>query len=300
MSPESTSPHGIEDVRAHLGKLPKGQSIAERRAMYDRAERVFTLPADTAVEQVSIGPLRGDWIRPAGARTDAAVVYLHGGGYVIGSPRSHRHLAEAVARAAGISCLLPDYRLAPEHPFPAAVDDAFAAYRWLVEDKMIAPGRIAIAGDSAGGGLTVATLLAIRDAQLASPGAGVCISAWTDLTCSAASYQTKAATDPMVVQANVSEMARAYLGPADPRTPLASPIFADLRGLPPLLIHVGSEEVLLDDSQALADRARAAGVPVELEVWTPMIHVWHWFLPWLDEAESAIAKIGSFLRSHLK
>jgi monoterpene epsilon-lactone hydrolase len=293
-------PHGIAAVRAHLAKLPPTETIAERRAMYDRAERVFTLPPSTTVEPVTADERPAEWIRPAGARVDAALLYLHGGGYVIGSPRSHRHLGEALARAAGISCLLPDYRLAPEHPFPAAVDDALAAYRWLVEEKQIAPGRIAVGGDSAGGGLTLATLVAIREAQLPLPGAGICISPWTDLTCSAPSYQSKAASDPLVNLANITVMAREYLGATDPRTPLASPLFADLGGLPPLLIHVGSEEVLLDDASRLAERARAAGIPVTIEVWEQMIHVWHWFLPWLDEAQTAVEKIGSFLRSQLR
>ncbi len=293
-------PHGIAEVRAHLAKLPATESFAEQRAMYDRAERVFTLPSDTIVEPMTAGGCPAEWIRPAGARGDAALLYFHGGGYVIGSPRSHRHLAEALARSAGLSCLLPDYRLAPEHPFPAAADDALAAYRWLVQEKRIAPERIVIGGDSAGGGLTVATLGAIREARLHLPRAGICISPWTDLTCSAPSYETKAASDPLVKREGVSAMARAYLGAADPRTPLASPLFADLRGLPPLLIHVGSEEVLLDDASHLAERARAAGVEVTLEVWETMIHVWHWFLPWLDEAQAAVEKIGGFLRSQLK
>jgi len=293
-------PHGIGAVRAHLAKLPPTESVAERRAMYDRAERVFTLPPDTTVEPVTAGGRPAEWIRPAGARGDAALLYLHGGGYVIGSPRSHRHLAEALARSAGIACLLPDYRLAPEHCFPAALDDALTAYRWLLEEKEIAPGRIAAAGDSAGGGLTVATLVAIREARLPSPGAGICISPWTDLTCSAASYRSKAAVDPMVNLPDITAMARDYLGGTDPRTPLASPLFADLRGLPPLLIQVGSEEVLLDDASGLAERARAAGVDVTLEVWEPMIHVWHWFLPWLDEAHAAVEKIGGFVRSRLE
>jgi len=293
-------PHGIAGVRAHLAKLPPTESIAERRAMYDRAERAFPVPADTRVEGVTAGERPADWLRPAGSRADAALLYLHGGGYVIGSSRSHRHLAEGIARSAGIACLLPDYRLAPEHPFPAAVDDALAAYRWLVDDKQIAPARIAVGGDSAGGGLTAATLVAIRDARLPLPGAGICISPWTDLTCSAPSYQTKAATDPLVNLAGITVMARNYLGTTDPRTPLASPLFADLKGLPPLLIHVGSEEVLLDDATRLVERARAAGVPVTLEVWEQMIHVWHWFLPWLDEAQAAVDKIGGFLRSQLR
>jgi epsilon-lactone hydrolase len=293
-------PLGIIAVRAHLAKLPPMESVAERREMYDRAEQVFVVPSDTRVEAVTAGGQPAEWLAPAGSRADAALLYLHGGGYVIGSPRSHRHLAEAIARAAGIGCLLPDYRLAPEHPFPAAVNDAVAAYRWLVEQRRIAADRIAIGGDSAGGGLAVAALVAIRDKGLPLPAAGICISPWTDLTCSAPSYQAKAATDPLVIHPRIMAMASDYLGSTDPRTPLASPLFADLRGLPPLLIHVGSEEVLLDDATGLGDRARAAGVPVTVEVWEQMIHVWHWFLPWLDEAQSAVDKIGGFLRSQLR
>jgi phosphinothricin tripeptide acetyl hydrolase len=224
------------------------------------------------------------------------VLYLHGGGYVIGSPRSHRHLAAAIAGAAGASALLLDYRLAPEHPFPAAVEDATAAYRWLL-DQATAPERIVIAGDSAGGGLTVATLLALREARVPLPAGGVCISPWVDLTCSGASYRTMAAADPIVRRAGVEEMARAYLGATPPRTPLASPLFADLRGLPPLLIHVGSDEVLLDDAVQLAERAKAAGVDATLEIYDRMIHVWHWFLPMLDEAQTAVEAIGRFVRS---
>jgi phosphinothricin tripeptide acetyl hydrolase len=294
------TPHGITEVRAHLAKLPRPESIAERREQYDRAERVFTLPPDTAVDLVTAGGRPAEWIRPGAARDGAALVYFHGGGYVIGSPRSHRHLADAIARAAGVPCLFPDYRLAPEQPFPAAVDDAVAAYRWLIEARGIAPDRIALAGDSAGGGLTAAALVAIRDAGLPLPAAGVCISPWTDLTCAAASYTSLADRDPIVELPRIAEMARLYLAGADPRTPLASPLFADLRGLPPLLIHVGSEEVLLDDASGLAERARTAGVDVTCEVWDQMIHVWHWFLPWLDEARRAVEKIGGFLRARMK
>jgi monoterpene epsilon-lactone hydrolase len=224
------------------------------------------------------------------------VLYLHGGGYVIGSPRSHRHLAAAIASAAAASALLLDYRLAPEHPYPAAVDDATAAYRWLL-DQAIAPEHVVIAGDSAGGGLTVATLLALRDARVPLPAGGVCISPWVDLTCGGGSYRTKAGVDPIVGQAGVAEMAKAYLGNVSPRTPLASPLFADLDGLPPLLIHVGSDEVLLDDAVQLAARAKAAGVETTIEVWERMIHVWHWFLPMLDEAHAAVEAIGRFTRA---
>ncbi|HKW91167.1 MAG TPA: alpha/beta hydrolase, partial [Methylomirabilota bacterium] len=214
------------------------------------------------------------------------------------SPRSHRHLAAAIAVAAGASALLLDYRLAPEHPYPAAVDDATAAYRWLL-DQGIAPAHVVIAGDSAGGGLTVATMLALKEAGTPLPAGGVCISPWVDLTCGGESYKTRAEADPIVRRAGVEEMARAYVGATAPRTPLASPLFADLRGLPPLLIHVGDAEVLLDDAVQLAARAKAAGVDATLEVWDQMIHVWHWFLPMLDEAQSAVDAIGRFARGRV-
>jgi phosphinothricin tripeptide acetyl hydrolase len=289
---------GIDVVRAHLAKLPPSDSLttAERRAQYERAEKVFPTPSDVKVERVNAPVAPAEWLRPPSAEPGRVVLYLHGGGYVIGSPRSHRHLAAAIAGAAGASALLLDYRLAPEHPFPAAVEDATAAYRWLL-DQAIAPERIVIAGDSAGGGLTVATLLALREARVPLPAGGVCISPWVDLTCSGASYGTKADADPIVGRSGVEEMARAYLGATPPRTPLASPLFADLRGLPPLLIHVGSDEVLLDDSVQLAERVKAAGVDATLEVYERMIHVWHWFLPMLDEAQTAVEAIGRFVRA---
>jgi acetyl esterase/lipase len=295
------SDRGIGVVRAHLAKLPPSASmtIAERRAQYDKAERVFPTPPDVKIERQSAPDQPAEWLLPEGVRADAAVLYLHGGGYVIGSPRSHRHLAAAIARAAGTPALLPDYRLAPEHPFPAALEDAVAAYEWLLA-RGIAPERIVVAGDSAGGGLTVATLLALRDRGLPTPAGGVCISPWTDLTCSAGSYKTKAAVDPIVESASITMMAQAYLGHGDRRTPLASPLFADLRRLPPLLIQVGSDEVLLDDALGLGARATAAGVDARVEEWPAMVHVWPWFLGMLDEADRAIGVIGEFVRGRIR
>ena len=292
---------GIEAVRTHLAKLPPSESmtLAERRGQYERAERVFPVPPEVKVEHVIAPPVLAEWLAAPGARDDAAVLYLHGGGYVIGSPRSHRHLDAAIGDAAKTRVLLPEYRLAPEHPFPAAVDDAVAAYRWLLE-RQIAPASIVIAGDSAGGGLTVATLLALRDARVPLPAAGVCISPWVDLTCGGGSYATRADVDPIVKRDGVAAMATAYLGGADAKTPLASPLFADLRGLPPLLIHVGDDEVLLDDSVQLAERARKAGVDATLDVWPKMVHVWHWFFPMLDEGHAAIDRIGAFVQAHTR
>jgi monoterpene epsilon-lactone hydrolase len=294
------SDRGIHLVREHLAKLPPPSTLTleQRRAQYERAERVFPTPADVAVEHAESPERPAEWLRPPGVRPDAAVLYLHGGGYVIGSPRSHRHLAAAIARAAGTPALLLDYRLAPEHPFPAALDDAVAAYEWLLA-RGIAPARIVIAGDSAGGGLTVATLLALRERGLPRPGGGVCISPWVDLTGSGASYVTRAAADPIVTREGIEGMAQAYVAGGDRKSPLISPLFADLRHLPPLLVHVGSDEVLLDDARGLAEHARSAGVDVTLEEWPAMIHVWHWFLPMLDEAERAVGNIGTFVRARI-
>jgi monoterpene epsilon-lactone hydrolase len=287
---------GIAAVRAHLAKIPPATTLAERRAQYDRAARAFPIPGNVSVKPVQVPAIDAEWIEPSAARDGVFVLYLHGGGYVIGSPKSHRHLAASIAVAATASVLLPDYRLAPEHPFPAALEDAVAAYRWLL-DRGTAPGHIIIAGDSAGGGLTVATLLALRERGMPLPAAGVCISPWVDLSGSGASYVAKAASDPIVSRDGVMEMARAYLGSADARTPLASPLFADLTGLPPLYILVGTEEVLLDDAVSLAERAKAAEVEATLEIWPDMVHVWPWFFPMLDEGRTAIDGIGAFVQT---
>jgi len=297
---DAVDSRGIGAVRAHLAKLPPSDtlSVAERRAQYERAEKAFPTPADVAIEHVAT-PAPSEWLTPPGARTDTAILYLHGGGYVIGSPRSHRHLAAAIGAAAKARVLLPDYRLAPEHPFPAAVEDAVSAYRWLLAQRIV-PARIVIAGDSAGGGLAVAALLALRDAGVPLPAAGVCISPWVDLTGSGTSYATRADVDPIVKRDGIDRMALAYLAGKDAKAPLASPLFADLHGLPPLLVHVGNDEVLLDDAVQLAAHAKAAGVDATLETWDKMIHVWHWFFPMLDEGQSAIDRIGQFVQTRTR
>jgi len=271
-------------------------TIAEMRAGYERMTADAPVPEGFAFEPTRVGAVPAEWVRPADARADAAVLYLHGGGYVLGSPRTHRGLVARVAAACGAPALALDYRLAPEHPFPAAVDDAVAAYRDLLASG-IAPGRLAIAGDSAGGGLAVATLIALRDAGAALPAAGVGLSPWVDLALAGDSMTTRAEADPMVGRALLAKMADAYLQGADPRTPLATPLAADLGGLPPLLLQVGGREVLRDDATRLAARARAAGVDVTLEHWEEMIHVWHAFAPLVPEADEAIARIGAFVRA---
>lgn len=291
--------HGIDGIRAHLATLPpmREQSVEEAREMYDKARYVFALPDGVEVGKDEIGGVPAEIVTPS-AHGAGTLLYLHGGGYAIGSPASHRHLVGALAAASRTRAFALDYRRAPENPFPAAVDDALAGYRGLL-GAGTAPGSIVIGGDSAGGGLTAAALLAIRDAGLALPAAGVLISPWTDLTNESESYRTHADRDPLVFQEDIDRWRDAYLAGADPRTPLASPLHADLSGLPPLLIHVGSEEVLLDDSRKLAERCEAAGVEADLEIWPGMIHVWHWFGDYLDEAGSAVRRIGEFMGARL-
>jgi acetyl esterase/lipase len=272
-------------------------SIQQIRAGFEQMTVMLPVEPDVKCEPVSAGGIKSEWVAAPGADADRAILYLHGGGYVIGSINTHRALAGRLSRAAKARVLLIDYRLAPEHPFPAAVEDSVAAYRYMLAQGT-RPGRIVIAGDSAGGGLTIATLVAIKEAKLPMPAAGVGMSPWVDLEGVGDSMTTKASVDPMVQKDGLREMAQAYLGGKDPHTPLAAPLYADLSGLPPLLIQVGTSETLLDDSTRLAERARKSGVTVTLEPWENMIHVWQAFAPMLDEGQQAIDKIGVFVRKH--
>ncbi len=291
----------IKAVRELVAAFPmaEGMPIDDLRAFMDQNANLFPVPEGVSVKEVDADGVQGEWVKAPGAREDAVIMYMHGGGYAIGSTASHRPLVAAISDAAGATMLSLNYRLAPEHPFPAAVDDAVTGYRWLVK-KGVAPNRIAVAGDSAGGGLTMATLLALRDAGDPRPAAGICLSPWVDLTCSAKSYQTKAETDPMLNLKEALLIAAIYYGDKDPKTPLVSPLFADLTGLPPLLIHVGSEEVLLDDSNGLHRCAIEAGVDSTLEVWDDMIHVWQMFFPMLKEGRDAIARIGEYFKARVE
>jgi epsilon-lactone hydrolase len=269
----------------------------ELRVVFEKFASGTPLPPDIKCEKVSAGGVEAEWISAPNSSADRAVLYVHGGGYVLGSINTHRDLMGRIARASSARVLGINYRLAPEHPFPAAVDDSVAAYRWMLAQGL-KPNRIAVAGDSAGGGLTVATLVAIRDAKLPVPGAGVCLSPWVDMEGLGESMKTRAAADPVVQREGLLGMAAAYLGGQNARTPLAAPLYADLKGLPPLLIQVGDAETLLDDSTRLNDRAKAAGVSAKLEVWPEMIHVWQLFASFLPEGQQAVDGIGSFLKEH--
>jgi acetyl esterase/lipase len=274
-------------------------SIDQWRANMEAMSGAMPLAPDITREDVSAGGVPAAWISAPSVERDRVILYLHGGGYVIGSINTHKELASRLSRAARARVLVIDYRMGPEHPHPAAVEDASAAYRWLLANGA-KPSSIAIAGDSAGGGLTVATLVALRDAGVALPAAGVCLSPWVDLEGIGESMTSKAAVDPMVQRDGLLKMAAAYLAGQNPRTPTASPLYANLSGLPPLLIQVGTAETLLDDSTRIAERARKAGVQVTLEPWEDMIHVWQAFAPLLPEGQQAIERIGEFVRQHVQ
>jgi epsilon-lactone hydrolase len=283
-------------LRELLAQRPRPASIAERREGFDAFARVFPTAADIAVEKVDANSIEAEWTNAPGYDEYRAVLYLHGGGYVIGSLDSHRHVASEIARDLGARTLALHYRLAPEHPFPTAVEDAVAGYMFLLEQGYM-PEGIAIAGDSAGGGLVVAALVALRVAGLPQPSCGWCISPWVDMEGVGASMTTKAAEDPIVQKEPLLEMSKWYLNGADPRSELAAPIYADLRGIAPLFIQVGAAETLLDDAIRLAAAAGAADVPVKLEIWPEMPHVWHLFHPRLAAGRRAITAGANFIRA---
>jgi monoterpene epsilon-lactone hydrolase len=265
----------------------------ERRAGIDAMGAAAPAPMGCQVEPLSLGGVSAEKITPKGADATRTIFYLHGGGYCIGGCASHRTLAAKMAEAAAATAYVVDYRLAPEHPYPAAVDDAVAAWRAMLAAGRD-PSRTVIAGDSAGGGLTVAAAVAARDAGLPLPAGLHLISPWANLTNASAAYQAKGETDFIITQAGIDEFAVNYLGQADPRTPLASPVFADLAGLPPMLIQVGSEEVLMSDAALLAEMAGLARVDVTLRIWPDMVHIWPFFAQ-LSASGKAIAESTAWI-----
>ena len=283
-------------IRAAIAARPKPKDIAELRQNIDARGLSYGVAGDVKVEPVDAGGVKAEWTSTANANSQRVILYVHGGGYVIGSLDSHRHAVSEMGRAAGTRMLALDYRLAPEHPFPAPVEDSLAAYRFLLAQGF-QPEHIAIAGDSAGGGLVIAALVAIRDAGLPQPSCGWAISPWVDMEAIGDSMTTKAAEDPTVQKEGIAFMAGSYLNGADPRHPLAAPIYADLKGIAPLLIQVGAAETLYDDSIRLAREAGAAHVPVTLEIWPEMIHIWHIYHPILAAGRRAIDQGGAYVKT---
>lgn len=284
-------------IRAVFGSWGEDTSVERMRREWQGLFAARGVPA--ASERVQAGGVDAEWVTAPGVRPDRVLLYFHGGGYALGSVKSHWELIARLSAATGCRVLGLDYRLSPENPFPAPVEDATAAYRWLL-DQGVEPGHIALAGDSAGGGLTAATLVALRNGGTSLPAAAAMLSPWVDLEAAGDSYDTRAELDPMVTRPLVLAMAQTYLGgKGSPRDPLAAPLHADLAGLPPLLIQVGDHETLLDDAIRFAAKARRAGVDVTLEVWDEMFHVFQLFAADLPEARQAIDGIGAFLPKHL-
>jgi len=285
----------IDDFRALLASRPRPPDLAGRRQRLDSFGALYPLEPDVTLTPVAANGVPAEWSTTPSANTRRAILYMHGGAFVAGSVASHRLLVSALGRAAGARTLAIDYRRAPEHPFPAALDDTLAAYRFLLAEGL-APHDIAIAGDSAGGGLTMGALIALRDAGEPLPGAAVVIAPWVDLACRGESFTTKAAIDPIIQKPYLLAVAADYIAGADPIPRLASPLGGDFRGLPPVLIQVGSAETLLSDSVALAGQLGEADVAVTLEVWPEMVHVWHLFRGHLSAGGRALDRAGAFLR----
>lgn len=256
-------------------------------------------PAEVHTESVSANGVPAEWVRWREATDDGAIVYLHGGGYVFGSLDSHRSIAWRLARATGMSVLLVDYRLAPEHPYPAAVDDAFNAYQWLL-DQQIAQDRLVVAGDSAGGGLATALMLRLKTEGSKLPEAAVLLSPWADLTLSGASMSENADGDAMLSREALTKFKTLYLADTDPGTAYASPLYADLAGLPPVHVTVGSTEVLLSDAENLVTRINACGGTAELSIWPKLPHVFPILGDLIPESKQAIEDMAAFIRTHLK
>jgi epsilon-lactone hydrolase len=290
---------GIDAVRALLGAKPRPVGWAERRRRLDEVGSHWPVADDVTLDAVDLDGVPGEWSLVPGSDASRVLMFFHGGGYCSGSVLSHRRMVTEAGRAAGVRTLAVGYRLAPEHPFPAAFDDALTAWFFLRKQGIV-PAHIAIGGDSAGGGLTVALVNRLRDAREELPGCAWLVSPWTDLTMSGATLATKDAVDPLIHKGYLDELADAYL-PAgmDRKDPRVSALHADLKGFPPTLIQVGSDETLLDDATRFAAVAGAAAVPVTLEIWPHMIHAWHLWNARLEPGRQALASAGAFIRRHL-
>jgi len=290
----------IDAIRALLGSKPRPHGWSERRQRLDDVGAVWPVADDVELVAVDAGGVAGEWSNVPGSDASRVLMFFHGGGYCSGSIRSHRRMVSEAGRAAGVRTLAVGYRLAPEHPYPAAADDALAAWQFLRREG-IAPAHVAIGGDSAGGGLTVALINRLRAAGEKLPGCAWLVSPWTDLTMSGSTLVSKDAVDPLIHKAYLEELAGAYVPAgmqrADPRL---SPLHADLAGLPPTLIQVGSAETLLADATRFAAAAGAADVAVTLEIWPHMIHAWPLWNARLDDGRRALASAGAFIRAHLR
>lgn len=271
-------------------------SIPRFRENCEKGARLLgKLPDGVEVVPVTLDGIPAEWILPSQAAKDKAILYTHGGGYVSGSCSDHRSIVARIVKGSEVGALLFEYRLAPEHPYPAALEDSVAAYRWLLA-RGISPSKIMIVGESAGGGLCLATLLALRDQGLPLPSAAVAISPWTDLKCTGESYRTD--RDPLAPAGSWTVFSKYYVKDNDPCLPWISPLYGDLHGLPPVLIYVGEDEVLFDDSIRFAEKAKAAGVDVTLRIGEKMVHCYPLLPPFIPEARLAMDEICAFIKTH--
>jgi epsilon-lactone hydrolase len=289
----------IAAIRALLSAKPRPVGWTARRQRLDDIGSAWPVASDVTLTAVDINGIPGEWSTVAGSNGSRVLLFLHGGGYCSGSIISHRRMVSEAGRAGGVRTLAIGYRLAPENPFPAAFDDAVSAWHFL-RRQGIAAEQIAIGGDSAGGGLSLALALKLHDVKEELPACLWLVSPWTDLTMSSSTLVTKDTVDPLIHKSYLCELADAYLSSAvDPKDPRVSPLFANLSGMPPMLIQVGSAETLLDDAVRLAAAAGEADVPVTLEIWAHMIHAWHLWNARLESGRRALRSAGSFLREHL-
>ncbi len=288
--------NGYFRLRHRVSPTSAQFNLAKERADMDALSKMFKPLAALNHEPVDVSGIRAEWITPPRVEGGRRILYLHGGYYLFGSIQSHRNLAGNIAAAARARALIIGYRLAPEHPFPAALEDALTAYCWILAHDT-QPSQITLAGDSAGGGLVLSLLLSLRERGEPLPAAAVCMSPTTDLSLSGESWSINAQKDVVISRQIAEQTQLLYLPGVNPCDPLASPLFGDLHGLPPLLIQVGGDEVFLSDSQCFAESARRAGVDVTLEVWPGMQHVWQYAAAFLPEARRAIGGIGEFVRA---
>ncbi|WP_045516771.1 alpha/beta hydrolase [Neobacillus niacini] len=283
-------------LKAFVASQPAGLDLDASRKGLEMLSSLTPIAPDIKVEKTTVKGIPAEWIAAPNAVENRVFLYLHGGAYILGNCNTHRGIAAKLSRSTGSKVLLPEYRLAPENPFPAAIEDAVQAYRWLISSGF-KPEQIIIGGDSAGGGLTLSTLLSLKEAGDVLPALVVLLSPWTDLAGTGESMETRAEADPWLKPEASRATPVLYIGNLDPCTPLVSPIYADLEGLPPMLVHVGNDEILLSDSERLVDRARAAGVDVSFKVWNDMWHVFHTFE--IPEARQAIDEVGEFVNQKL-
>ena len=287
---------GAKQVTGYIGKAMEFNGSSVLQVEYNA--KLDSFPKGITVCSAQVDRVHAEWVEPSRTTTPRVILYLHGGGYCICSLDTHRGLVARLALASEARVLAPAYRLAPENPFPAALEDALSAYRWLLKQG-IPSEQIAMGGDSAGGGLTVATATSLRDSGEPLPAALFLLSPWTDLTFSGESIRSRRQVDPIFGRDGGPQYAPAYIGAHSPADPLVSPLFADLHSLPPVLIHVGNDEILLDDSTRIEEKLKAAGVNVHLKIWNGMWHVFQAFSPWVPEAQSSIEIIGTFIRQQI-